>query len=117
MRRIRLKTKDARKPAPSSSAKSGSGRDSQGRFINGNKHSQGYPFREAVQKLRVALFAAVTQEDLYETVRAIIRKARKGNVQAAKLVLDRGLGRLATAAEHESQVETDEGFDVDERFL
>ena len=76
---------------PSTAA--GDGRRTNGRFTAGNSFGQGNPHARQAEKLRSALFAAVTEEDLRDVVAALIKEAKAGNVQAAREVLDRTLGK------------------------
>jgi hypothetical protein len=46
-----------------------------------------------VAELRTALFSAVTADDLRAVVSAMLRRAREGDVAAAKLVLSYVVGR------------------------
>jgi hypothetical protein len=68
------------------------GRDSSGRFTNGNTLARGNPLAKHVGRLRAALLDAVTDEDMKAVIRAMLEKAKGGNVAAAKIVLDRCLG-------------------------
>jgi len=77
--------------APTPSDPSG-GRDATGRFGAGNKFARGNPFGAAVNKLRAALFAAVTEDDLTQVIEAMKMAAKGGDVPAAKELLLRVLG-------------------------
>ena len=57
----------------------------------------GNPFARAVGRLRAALIAAVSDEDIGEIVHALVTEAKAGNVMAAREVLDRCLGRPVEA--------------------
>lgn len=72
-------------------------RDEQGRFAEGNRGGPGNPFARKVAAIRQAFFSAVSDEDLKGIVAAIIAEAKKGNVQAAKLLLSYLLGKPAAA--------------------
>ncbi len=74
-------------------APSGDGRDCQGRFAAGNPGGPGNPFAAQAARLRSALFQAVTPEDLAAVIRALVGKAKEGNVAAARELLDRLLGK------------------------
>lgn len=69
------------------------GRDQAGRFAAGNRCAKGNPFARRMAELRSALISAVTDEDLRDIIKALIEKAKRGDVPAAKEVLDRTLGR------------------------
>lgn len=77
---------------PSTNRSNGGDRDSRGRFVQGNKGGPGNPHGGKVAKLRSALLAAVSQKDLREIIARMVAEAKAGDVQAAKLVLDRCLG-------------------------
>jgi hypothetical protein len=69
------------------------GRDSRGRFGPGNKAAKGNPYAKRVAQLRAALLKSVSRDDVREIIRALVEKARGGDVAAAREVLDRCLGR------------------------
>lgn len=71
------------------------GRDRRGRFATGNRAGRGNPLAGRVQKLRAALVAAVRPQDLREVVAGLLTAAKAGDVQAAKLLLDRCCGPAA----------------------
>ncbi|MCE5302848.1 MAG: hypothetical protein LLF97_07030 [Planctomycetaceae bacterium] len=79
-----------KKAAPSTNGPNG--RDAHGRFAKGNAGGPGNPFARQAQHLRGALFAAVTTADLKAVVTKLVQLAKGGDVQAAKVVLDRALG-------------------------
>jgi hypothetical protein len=69
------------------------GRDPGGRFSAGNPGGSGNPFARQVAQLRSALLEAVTPDDVRTIVLALVKKARKGDLVAAREVLDRCIGR------------------------
>ena len=71
------------KPSPAAS----NGRSSRGTFGPGNQFGSGNPHRSQVQKLRGAMLAAITAEDVQMIVLAMIDKAIAGDIAAAKLIL------------------------------
>lgn len=71
------------------------GRDRRGRFGKGNKAGRGNPLAGRVQRLRAALIAAVKPQDLREVIAGLVTAAKAGDVQAAKLLLDRCCGPAA----------------------
>lgn len=73
------------------------GRDNGGRFAPGNRFSKGNPYAQRVAKLRAALLEAVTEDDLAEVAKALIDKAKTGDVPAVRELLDRTLGRPTEA--------------------
>ncbi len=81
------------------------GRDASGRFAKGWKGGPGNPYVRHVAKIRSVLMSAVSDDDLVQMVRALVEKAKAGDVMAAREVLDRLLGkaRVAVAVEPEPQ--------------
>ena len=75
------------------SEKTTSARDDQGRFKVGNGGGPGNPFARQVAALRQARLKAVSPEDIAAIVQALLEQAKKGNVQAAKLVLAYTVGK------------------------
>jgi len=67
-------------------------RDKNGRFVKGNSGGPGNPFAARIGRLRSVLIDAVTEEDMRETIRAVVEAARGGDLAAAKLLFDRVLG-------------------------
>lgn len=76
-------------PSPNGS----NGRDAGGRFTKGNAGGPGNPFAAHVGRLRSALINAVSIDDMKAIVGALVKKAKGGDVAAAKIVLERCLGR------------------------
>jgi len=69
------------------------GRDRAGRFTRGNAGGPGNPHAAHVAKLRSALLDAVTPEDMRAVARALIAKAKRGDVAAARELCERTLGK------------------------
>jgi hypothetical protein len=69
------------------------GRDGRGRFAQGNRHGRGNPLARRVARLRAALLRTVQPDDIEAVVRALIDRARSGDVAAARELLDRCLGK------------------------
>jgi hypothetical protein len=67
-------------------------RDPRGRFAPGNRAAKGNPLAKKAAQLRGALLRAVSSGDLRIVVKELVRQAKAGDVQAAKLLLDRTLG-------------------------
>ena len=63
------------------------GRTTAGRFAPGNPGGPGNPYARRVASLRRALLDAVTPDDLAELARALVGKAKAGDVAACKLLL------------------------------
>jgi hypothetical protein len=75
------------------------GRGPGGRFCKGNTGGPGNPYARQVAALRQEFFAAATKEDIAAIARALIEKAKQGDVAAARLVLQYTLGRPAEAVD------------------
>lgn len=73
------------------------GRDAAGRFTSNNRHGVGNPMARKVNRLRVAMLAAVTDAEMKRIMAKLIELATDGNVSAAKEVLDRTVGSVALA--------------------
>ncbi len=69
------------------------GRSPKGTFLPGNKAARGNPHARRVARLRSALLKAVTPADIRRIVKSLIEAAAAGDTAAAKIVLDRTLGR------------------------
>lgn len=80
-------------PDPSETAHNGRGRDTCGRFAAGNKIAKGNPQARKMARLRGALLRTVTIEDIQEIVTTLLKLAKEGDVQAAKIILERVLGK------------------------
>ena len=70
------------------------GRSHDGRFGRGNNFSTGNPHAVAVGRLRSALLATVTDEDVRVVVTKLVSMAREGDLAAIKLLLDRCVGKF-----------------------
>jgi hypothetical protein len=71
-----------------------SGRDKKGRFGKGNRAGQGNPKHRKIQKLKSALLDAVSAADIKSVVKQLVKSAKDGDVQAAKLLFDRVIGPI-----------------------
>jgi hypothetical protein len=69
------------------------GRDSSGRFAKGNSGGPGNPLGHRVAALRRALLEAVSEKDLRAIIAKLVEQAKAGDIQAAKEVLMRTLGK------------------------
>lgn len=67
-------------------------RGKNGRFIRGNPGGPGNPSAARVGRLRSAMLGAVTTADMASIVKALVSKAKAGDVLAARLLFDRLLG-------------------------
>ncbi len=68
------------------------GRDRRGRFVKGNPGGPGNPHARKVAVLRGELLGAVSRTALRRVVKRMVALAEGGDVQAAKLLLDRLFG-------------------------
>jgi hypothetical protein len=85
-------------PAPPEAApEDNSGRDARGRFTKGNPGGPGNPFARRVAEMRKAMMDAVTPEDIAAIGKAMLAKAKEGDVGAARLVLSYIVGRPQAA--------------------
>jgi hypothetical protein len=78
-----------------------------GRFGRGNAGGPGNPFARQVAELRKAMLDAVTVDRIRNIAESMVQRAEKGDVAAAKLVLQYTLGKPAPAVEPD-RVEIDE---------
>ncbi len=89
-----------KKMAPSPST---NGRSANGQFRIGNQGGPGNPHVTKVGKLRSALLNAVTAADVRKIAKKLIELAIGGDIAAAKLLLDRSLGKVAEPSHRVSQ--------------
>lgn len=82
---------------PRTQAPSPNGRDGRGRFSRGNAGGPGNPYAAVVSRWRSAVTNAVSDEDLREVVRALVRAAKRGEAWAVRDLFDRTLGRPVEA--------------------
>lgn len=65
-----------------------------GKFARGNKLGRGRnPKSVRTERLRVAMMASVSPEDIFEIMTEFIEAAKNGNISAAREVLDRAVGK------------------------
>lgn len=64
--------------------------DERGRFAKGNKAAVGRPAPR--RELTMAFLGAVTRQEVIDLARKLLEDAMEGNMQAAKMLLDRLLG-------------------------
>ena len=84
---------------PSTNGSNG-GRDARGRFAKGNSGGPGNPNAQHVAKLRDGFRSACTLADVRAICRRLVAMAKKGNVLAAREVLDRTIGKSAPELDH-----------------
>lgn len=75
------------------------GRTARGHFAKGNPGGPGNPYARRTAALRSALLDAVTEKDIHAAVRALISKAKSGDIAAIRELLNRLLGRVPEATE------------------
>jgi hypothetical protein len=75
------------------------GRDSHGRFANGNAGGPGNPHARQVATLRRTLLQLVTEEEITAIAQALLAQAKRGNVAAAKLLFAYTLGQPSPAVD------------------
>ncbi len=93
MRSTDTDTTDTLRPSPNGA----NGRGATGRFLPGNGGGPGNPYAKRVAALRAAMLDAISEGDTQAILRRLVELAKAGNVQAAKEVLDRCLGRTLEA--------------------
>lgn len=101
--------------ANGSPAKAKEGRNALGQFATGNVGGPGNPLIARVQRYRQILFACLTEKAFARIVKRLIQLAEDGDLAAAKILLDRGLGRVPVDAAAEALKH--EEYDPDESFL
>jgi len=87
------------RPGPGQRVPPAGGRDAAGRFTAGNRGGPGNPFARHAAAMRQAVCRAVSEEDLQAITRALVEKAKDGDVAAAKLVLGYTAGKPAGAVD------------------
>ncbi len=84
---------------PETASPPSSERDEHGHFRAGNRGGPGNPFARQIAQLRQALLNAVSEADLLEIIDMLKRKAKEGDVAAARLLLSYTIGKPAAAPE------------------
>lgn len=79
---------------PNANGNGDGGRRADGTFTAGHAFSR-KPRKTRAQKLRTALMKAVTTADVVDIITRQIQLAKSGDPQAARLVLDRVLGKVS----------------------
>jgi hypothetical protein len=79
-------------PAPSPN-----GRTARGRFAKGNPGGPGNPYAKRVADLRAALLESVTEADIRAVAKALVKRAKAGEVPAIRELLDRLVGKREDA--------------------
>jgi len=81
----------------SPSANGGNGRDSKGRFIQGNSGGPGNPYARHVAALRRTMLQAISDDDLQAIVRVLVDRAKQGEKDSICILFDRLFGKPAVA--------------------
>lgn len=76
----------------------GEGRDAQGRFVKGNRGGPGNPYAQKATEFRQAAMSAIQPEHVAAILRKVAKRALEGDLRAARLVLERVLGKPSQAA-------------------
>ena len=80
-------------PGPTTAAPSPNGRTPRGQFAKGNEGGPGNPYAKRVADLRAALLESVTEQDIRAVARALVKRAKEGEIPAIRELLDRLLGK------------------------
>lgn len=98
------------KPDKTPSHAEGNGRDSNGRFGKGNKAGKGNPHLRRVRQLKAALLKEVKPQDVARVIRAMIESAAAGDPAAAKIVLERAIGKVTEKIQMAGELRNDAGI-------
>src|SRR4051812_22222710 len=74
-------------------------RESNGQFTQGNRGGPGNPFARQVAMLRKLVLSAMTEDRMRQLVEFLFECAMKGDMAAAKMLLQYSLGKPAEAVE------------------
>ena len=85
-------------PHPVKDVRSPNGRTARGRFAQGNPGGPGNPYARRTAALRSALLDAVTEADIRAVARALVKRAKAGEITAIRELLDRLLGKAGDAS-------------------
>lgn len=89
---------------PGMEAPSPNGRTDRGRFAKGNAGGPGNPHAKRVADLRAALVEAVTPADIAAVAKALVRRAKEGEVPAIRELFDRLMGRATPPSDTDTVV-------------
>ena len=73
--------------------------EANGKFAPGNRGGPGNPYARRVSELRHIILDCLGEEELSDIIHAMIAQAKKGDVAAARLLLQYSLGKPAAAVE------------------
>jgi hypothetical protein len=85
-------------PHPVKDVRSPNGRTARGRFAQGNPGGPGNPYAKRVADLRAALLESVTEQDIRTVARALVMRAKAGEIPAIRELLDRLMGKAGDAS-------------------
>jgi hypothetical protein len=83
------------------------GHEPNGRFAKGNHGGPGNPYARQVAQLRHRILHRVSGDDIEQIIDKMVELAKKGDVAAARLVLQHTLGRPVASA-HPDRLDRDE---------
>ena len=89
------------------------GRDPRGRFATGNRGGSGNPYAKRTAALRGLLLDCVTDRDLRAILAAIVKKAKGGDLAAAREILDRLIGKPKSTIEIEQRALSEAQIDTE----
>lgn len=84
-----MKTNDIAEP----SLNGANGRNTDGRFLPGNKLGRDNPHAKKISQLRAAMIKSITAKDIAAIVEKMTERAKSGDMAAIRELLDRTLGR------------------------
>lgn len=90
---------------PSSNGGNGQVRDSNGRFVRGNPGGPGNPKARDVARMREVFRSACSDADLRALAKKLVAMGKRGNVLAAREVLNRVLGKVPIVLEQKEESE------------
>lgn len=97
-------------------APSTNGRNGRGQFAKGNPGGPGNPYARRAARLRSALLQTVTPEDIRAAVKALIAKAKAGDLAAIRELMDRAIGKPPQAVTVEALLAESNKVDVRQYF-
>lgn len=80
------------------------GRDTRGRFTKGNRGGPGNPLAQRASEFRQAAMEAISPEHVAAILRKAAKKALEGDLRAARLVLERVLGKPSETLQQVSEL-------------
>ena len=93
------------KPPEPPSPNGESTRDGRGRFAKGNPGGPGNPLAQHASNMRRAAMDAIGPEHVTAILRKVAKRALEGDLKAARIVLDRVLGRPREEPEEGSPID------------